>query len=187
MIEANLTQLLVMSYRNLLKTNTSRYCPQVNVRVEDSLVYDVINLIDSGSYNIKNLGNIGKEVGYSYPYLSQIFSKKVGKSIMEYCQQRLFEKAVMMLEDNVSITNIAEKLGYKSIHSFSRAFSNYYGVSPSKYKVAMTGRHAAPVRPYPGRGTDQLTRRAGRNITVLFTMSCAVSDAGTGKDREPSP
>lgn len=147
MIEANLTQLLVMSYRNLLKTNTSRYCPQVNVRVEDSLVYDVINLIDSGSYNIKNLGNIGKEVGYSYPYLSQIFSKKVGKSIMEYCQQRLFEKAVMMLEDNVSITNIAEKLGYKSIHSFSRAFSNYYGVSPSKYKVAMTGRHAAPSAP----------------------------------------
>ena len=39
-----------------------------------------------------------------------------------------------MLENNVSITKIAEKLGFKTINSFSRAFSNYYGIPPTKYK-----------------------------------------------------
>ena len=135
MIEANLTQLLVMSYRNLLRISVPRYNPQLNIHVEENLVYDVINLIDSGRYSIKNLGDIGKEVGYSYPYLSQLFSKKVNRSIMEYFQQHMFERAVTMLEDGISITKIAEELGYKSIHSFSRAFSKYYGYPPSKHRA----------------------------------------------------
>ncbi len=138
MIEANLTQLLVMSYRNLLKISVPRYNPQLNIHAEEDLVYEVINLIDSGRYSIKNLGEIGKEVGYSYPYLSQLFSKKVNRSIMEYFQQHMFEKALTMLDDGISITKIAEELGYKSIHSFSRAFSNYYGYPPSKHKAIAT-------------------------------------------------
>ena len=40
-----------------------------------------------------------------------------------------------MLEDGISITKIAEELGYKSIHSFSRAFSKYYGYPPSKHRA----------------------------------------------------
>lgn len=49
---------------------------------------------------------------------------------------RLFGRAVSLLESGVSVTETAEQLGYQSIHTFSRAFSRYYGVSPSRYLAA---------------------------------------------------
>ena len=36
----------------------------------------------------------------------------------------------------MSVTQIADMLGYKSIHSFSRAFTRRFGVSPLEYRKA---------------------------------------------------
>jgi AraC-like DNA-binding protein len=35
---------------------------------------------------------------------------------------------------DVSVTEISEKLGFSSIYAFSRAFSNFFGQSPSEYR-----------------------------------------------------
>lgn len=133
MIESYLTQLLVCVYRNMKKLTAPVYSPPFNNYENDDLIYKIINLIDSGKYTVKNLKDISKAVGYSYPYISLLFSQKVNRTIMEYCQSKMFEKATQMLDNGVSITQIAENLGYKSIHSFSRAFSKYFGYPPSKH------------------------------------------------------
>ena len=37
-------------------------------------------------------------------------------------------------QEDLSITEISEKLNFSSIYSFSRAFSNFYGRSPSEFR-----------------------------------------------------
>ena len=41
------------------------------------------------------------------------------------------ERAKELLESGKSVTEAAECLGYSSIHPFSRAYKNYFGVCPS--------------------------------------------------------
>lgn len=133
MIESCLTDILITFYRGVNNCTESRYLSRNNKHTEDELVYSVIDVLNSNANSLKNLSELGQKIGYSYPYLSQIFSQKMGQSIRDYYRHLLFEKAIGLLNNNISITRIAETLGYDSIHSFSRAFTKYYGVSPSKY------------------------------------------------------
>ncbi len=67
--------------------------------------------------------------------LSQLFKECTGKSIMQYFSDLKMREAKKLLrETNHSVGEIAEKLGYTSIHSFSRAFKNATGFSPRAYK-----------------------------------------------------
>ena len=106
MLEACLTEILIIFYRSMNDLGRTFYFSKANKQTEDELVNSVIEILNSGDLCERRLGDLGREIGYSYPYL---------------------------LNDNISITRIAETLGYTSIHSFSRAFARYYGASPSKY------------------------------------------------------
>ena len=58
----------------------------------------------------------------------------MGISIGEYYNRKRFEEAVRMMRKDVTLTAIAEKLGYSTIGAFSKAFSGYFKMSPSAYK-----------------------------------------------------
>lgn len=134
MIAAYLTELVVKSYRRFLgREEDRRYSPVIPPRSAEDTLYAIIRRLDSPGLRLEHLSRIGDDFGYSYAYLSQMFSRRMGISISEYFQMRLFGRAVSLLEDGVSVTETAEQLGYQSIHTFSRAFSRYYGVSPSRY------------------------------------------------------
>jgi AraC-like DNA-binding protein len=99
------------------------------------VVYEVMNFIDTHLCLISDLSEIADHLGYSYPYLSRIFSLKMGLSIQEYYQKKRFEKAAEMLRNtDSSITSIAECLHYQSIHTFSKAYRKNFGMSPTLYK-----------------------------------------------------
>ena len=52
-----------------------------------------------------------------------------------YWTKRQMERAAAsLLESDKSVTDIADWLGYTSIHHFSKQFAAYYGVSPSAYR-----------------------------------------------------
>lgn len=136
MIAAYLTELVVKSYRRFLGQENQRYAPVIPARSAEDTLYAIIRRLDSSQLRLEHLSLIGDDFGYSYAYLSQLFSKRMGMSISEYFQMRLFGRAVSLLENGVSVTETAEQLGYRSIHTFSRAFSRYYGVAPSRYLAA---------------------------------------------------
>ena len=130
-LEAGMTQLCVAAYRNFLRA-VNGFEPKEEM-TEDSIIYNIMYLIDTNITSLDNLTDIGKKLGYSYSHLSHLFTQKTGKSIKVYYRQKLFEKAVELLEQDISITEVAQRLGYETIHSFSRAFSNYFGYPPTKY------------------------------------------------------
>jgi AraC-like DNA-binding protein len=66
--------------------------------------------------------------------LSAIFKEHTGKSPMQYLSFVKTEEAKRLLrEENMSVSEIADLLKYSGIHSFTRAFKNVTGFSPTAY------------------------------------------------------
>ncbi|WP_372663502.1 response regulator [Cohnella sp.] len=71
----------------------------------------------------------------SREYLMKLFKQQFGYGIHEYVQMVRMNKAKELLDDpSLKIQDIAERLGYKDKNYFSKAFRNYYSVSPSEYR-----------------------------------------------------
>ncbi len=66
--------------------------------------------------------------------LEYMFREKAGMGAIAYCRQRKIEAAKKMLrEDDFNISQISERLGFSSVHYFSRTFRKLEGESPSEY------------------------------------------------------
>lgn len=70
--------------------------------------------------------------------LCMIFRESMGKSPMEYYMGLKIKEAKSLIrEKNYSISQIAEMLGYSSLHIFSRAFKKAVGMSPTAYEKSI--------------------------------------------------
>jgi len=99
------------------------------------MVYQTIRYLDQHLVEIHELSQIADQLGYSYPHLSRIFSQEMGESLQAYWGQRRTLQAMNLLQHGeLNITQIAEKLHYQSVHSFSKAFKKIAGLTPSEYQ-----------------------------------------------------
>lgn len=72
--------------------------------------------------------------GISTVYFRRLFNEAYRVSPMKYIHNIRIDKAKkLLLSDYHSISFIAESVGFSSVYSFSRAFKNATGVSPSEY------------------------------------------------------
>lgn len=142
MIKTYLNQIIIMTYRSFFDRWEEEYDPQHSFGDNSAqITYQIINYIDMNLFSMKVLSEIGEELGYNYSYLSHTFSKETGFTIQEYFNQQKFEKATELLKSGkLTVTEIAEKLNYQSVHSFSKAFKNNVGVSPAQYQDLYRGR-----------------------------------------------
>ncbi|HHV45197.1 MAG TPA: helix-turn-helix transcriptional regulator [Firmicutes bacterium] len=66
--------------------------------------------------------------------LKQAFREYTGKPIIQYHNEKRIEEAKRLIrEEKHTITAIAEKLGFSSVHYFSRCFKKCTGLSPTAY------------------------------------------------------
>lgn len=94
----------------------------------------VKDYLDAGQGGSSSLDDIARQFNYSKYYLARRFKKRYGISLMLYRNHRRMQLAkTLLLTENVSA--VSEKLGFSSIYVFSRAFKNYFGVSPTDFKT----------------------------------------------------
>lgn len=106
------------------------------VSEEERLCYQLMNYIDTHIYTMKSLTELCDITGYNYNYLSNLFKRVSSKTLMEYYTKRRFEVANLLIDEGrCRLTEISELLGFSSLYSFSRAYKNYFGYPPSKYKT----------------------------------------------------
>jgi len=66
--------------------------------------------------------------------LETIFKNNTGMSIIEYCRKRKMNFAKKYLrEDIYNISQISEKLGFSSVHYFTRTFHKLENMTPTEY------------------------------------------------------
>ena len=110
-----------------------------NVTDAELLCLRLMNYIDNHIYTIKNLREFVAISNYSYNYMSNLFKKVTSDTLMNYYQNRRLETAMLLLQSGqFSVTQVASMLNYSSIYSFSLAFKNKYGHSPSAKRLTKT-------------------------------------------------
>ena len=98
------------------------------------LCYQLMHYMDTHIYTMKHLSELTEFTGYSYGYLSALFRRTTAHTLTGYFQEKKLDTARMLLEENqLSVTEISDMLNYASVYAFSKAFRNYYGISPTAY------------------------------------------------------
>ncbi len=78
---------------------------------------------------------LSEKLHLDYSNISSIFSKTEGKSIQRYQNEVKVERIKELLEyDELSITEIADTLGFGSSAYLSTQFKSITGITPSQYK-----------------------------------------------------
>ena len=74
----------------------------------------------------------------SYGHLSFLFHNEKGISLRDYVIRRKIEKVKMMMrDDKITLTQIANKLDYSSVAHLSSQFLKVEGINPSTYRSRM--------------------------------------------------
>lgn len=82
---------------------------------------------------------LSRDIGYDYSHLSRLFSSIEGKTIEKYIIQQKVEKIKEYITyDQLTISEIAFKLGYSSAAHLSAQFKKVTGMTPSAFKKLMT-------------------------------------------------
>ena len=82
-----------------------------------------------------SLEETASELEISPGYLSRLLKQATGYSFVEYVNRIRIQHALQLLTDPaIKIYEIAEKVGYRSQHYFSRAFKQILGISPIEYR-----------------------------------------------------
>ncbi len=78
---------------------------------------------------------LSEELHYEYNYLSSLFSSIEGITLEQYIIQQKIEKAKELLfYDELTLSQIAHRLGYSSVGHLSAQFKKVTGLTPSQLK-----------------------------------------------------
>ena len=133
-LEALFSQIVIQIIRAFNKQYSVASAPSKR----EELCYQVMDYINSNIYSIRSLSELSEHFSYDYTYISKIFTQTTTQSISEYYRfQRLEVARDLIRQDELKLTEIAEKLNYSSIYSFSKAFKQQYLVSPRAYKKSL--------------------------------------------------
>ena len=78
---------------------------------------------------------IKRKVNYDYTYLSNLFSRLQGISIEKYIiSQKIEYIKELLIQDKLSLNDIAFKLHYNSVAYLSKQFKKIAGLTPTNFK-----------------------------------------------------
>ena len=99
-----------------------------------TLFEELKEYIDNNLGNNITANSIGKKFGISRRTLYNIMKQHTELGIASYIRLRRLERAKYMLStNNLSIVEIAEKVGFSDYNYFLRVFKNKFGISPKKF------------------------------------------------------
>lgn len=95
----------------------------------------MINYIKTNIHKNLSVDDVISQSPYSKSRASAIFKEETGKTIIEYIsEQKVLEAQSLLIFSNSSILDIAVDLGYGDQSYFTKVFSKYTGITPSKFR-----------------------------------------------------
>ncbi len=144
-----LLQLLVCACRDFTAASPQQRLPGYTGRAIGYTTYAVVRYVDAHLCEPELLPGLAHALGYNYQYLSHLFRRKTGMTLQDYVTRRRIDYAKELLaQEDLTITDIARLLQYKSLPSFRQAFRRAVGCSPAEFRT-QSQRKSAPRRGAP--------------------------------------
>lgn len=122
-ISKALDLILTIATDNLNKSNENPIILAIKQYISDNLSCKI------------SLESVSEKVGYTPNYCANLFKKHVGSSIINFFNdQKINEAKNLIFENALSLSEIAQSLGFEDYNYFSRAFKKVTGYSPKTYK-----------------------------------------------------
>ncbi len=100
-----------------------------------NLIDKAIGFIQKNPKDNLSLQSIADNAGFSLTYFDAIFRQHTGYTPVEYSRiYKLTRSALELRRTKKNILDIALDFGYASPESFTRAFKNFYSITPSEYR-----------------------------------------------------
>lgn len=106
-------------------------------KIVEAVKIHVIQLIKHPDFNhsTKFSTLLSKEIGYDYSHISSIFTASEGITIEKYVILQKIEYVKELLSYNeLTLSEIADKLNYSSLAALSAQFKSITGTTPSNFK-----------------------------------------------------
>jgi len=135
LIKIHLEYLLISLVRKGNSTRIkSRLSSIVKERSDDDMIKRIVSYMDKNISANLSFDDICRFSCLNGTNLKTLFREKVGAGVMEYYKSQKIEEAKRIIrEGRHNFTEIADMLGYTSIHYFSRHFKKAVGMNPSEY------------------------------------------------------
>lgn len=138
MLDRLLDLLLVSILRSWLSKGAPGTPPWYQA-LSDPIVGRALEVIQSSPARQWTVAALAKTVGVSRSVFARRFNELVGKPPMAYLTAwRLALAADLVRDSEVTLANVAQKVGYSSAFAFSSAFKRTYGMSPQDYRTTET-------------------------------------------------
>lgn len=81
-----------------------------------------------------SIGNISERFEMSVSYISRTYKKLRGVGLLDFIHKIRLEKSKELMNTDLNIKEISEKVGYLDSKAMIRAFKRYEGVTPKKFR-----------------------------------------------------
>jgi AraC family transcriptional regulator, transcriptional activator of the genes for pyochelin and ferripyochelin receptors len=130
-------------YRVLSRSDAGRHYEKARVNLnhrERARLLQIRDQLDTDFARAPSLAVLGRSVGLNRNKLCFGFRQVFGTTIAEYCADRRMQRArELLLETQLSISEIALSVGYSSTGNFSTAFQKRFGEPPSCARRTIRG------------------------------------------------
>jgi two-component system response regulator YesN len=109
---------------------------------EDTRINKILDYISSHYAESLDLAGLAKVFNFNYYYLSAYFSQHMVEGFSGYLNRIRIDQACRLLEEeDYTIAQISNMVGYSEQSYFSRVFKKMTGMTPSKWRKNYQQRH----------------------------------------------
>lgn len=129
---------LLFQIRKMLFIQIEEAVYKINLKREaqlDSVINEAIRYIEVHYSKDITLEEVAQRMNFSPYYFSKMFKKQTGINFIDFLTSVRLENAkILIQESDLSIKEVANRVGYRDPNYFSRVFKKNMGVNPSEYK-----------------------------------------------------
>lgn len=128
----NILGLMIRNFHQVTGHNRSSLGGNAEISEEFRILLQYIEQNFNQSININDAA---KMINVSPSHFCRLFKRITGKTLIEYVNVlRIYKAESLLMEPNLTVTEIAEKIGFGSLAYFGRVFRDIKNISPTDYR-----------------------------------------------------
>lgn len=95
---------------------------------------DVCHYIEK-NYKTVTIQELSKVFHFQEDYFNRLIKKRLGKTYCQFLQEvRLFKAEQLLVQSDMTVSEIAEEIGYRNKGYFYKLFAEKFGMTPAEYR-----------------------------------------------------